>query len=96
MARTIYDAVQSLRTLPHCGRAGRIDNTRELVMARLPYLVVLPGLRRSRADSQPRARSAAMAVGTMDPAMGLSPVQGGGWMCGFQPTDPRHVRAGAR
>ncbi len=40
VARTIYDAVQSLRTLPHRGRAGRIDNTRELVMARLPYLVV--------------------------------------------------------
>ena len=37
VARTIYDAVQSLRTLPHRGRAGRIENTRELVMPQLPY-----------------------------------------------------------
>ena len=40
VARTIYDAVQSLRTLPHRGRAGRIENTRGLVLPRLPYLVV--------------------------------------------------------
>jgi toxin ParE1/3/4 len=40
VARTIYEAVQSLRTLPHRGRAGRIENTRELVLPRLPYLVV--------------------------------------------------------
>lgn len=40
VARTIYEAVQSLRTLPYRGRAGRIENTRELVLPRLPYLVV--------------------------------------------------------
>ena len=40
VARTIYEAVQSLRTLPHRGRAGRIENTCELVLPRLPYLVV--------------------------------------------------------
>jgi len=40
VARTIYDAVQSLRALPYRGRAGRIENTRELVLPRLPYLVV--------------------------------------------------------
>ena len=40
VARTIYDAIQSLRTLPHRGRAGRIENTRELVLPRLPYVVV--------------------------------------------------------
>ena len=40
VARTIYEAVQTLRTMPHRGRPGRIENTRELVMPRLPYLVV--------------------------------------------------------
>jgi addiction module RelE/StbE family toxin len=40
IARTIYDAVQSLRTMPYRGRNGRLENTRELVLARLPYLVV--------------------------------------------------------
>ncbi len=40
VARAIYDAAQSLRRLPHRGRAGRIENTRELVMPRLPYLLV--------------------------------------------------------
>ena len=41
VARTIYDSVQSLRTLPHRGRAGHIANTRELVLPRLPYMVVV-------------------------------------------------------
>ena len=40
VARTIYETVQSLRTLPHRGRYGRIENTRELVMPGLPYLVI--------------------------------------------------------
>jgi toxin ParE1/3/4 len=40
VARTIYETVQSLRTMPYRGRAGRIENTRELVMPRLPYLLV--------------------------------------------------------
>jgi addiction module RelE/StbE family toxin len=40
IARAIYDAVQSLRTMPYRGRYGRLENTRELVVARLPYLVV--------------------------------------------------------
>jgi addiction module RelE/StbE family toxin len=40
IVRTIYDAVQSLRTMPYRGRYGRLDNTRELVVPRLPYLVV--------------------------------------------------------
>jgi plasmid stabilization system protein ParE len=44
IARTIYDAVQSLRTMPYRGRNGRLENTRELVLARLPYLVVYQGL----------------------------------------------------
>ncbi len=40
IARTIYDAVQSLRTMPYRGRYGRLENTRELVVARVPYIVV--------------------------------------------------------
>jgi toxin ParE1/3/4 len=40
VARTIYETIQSLRTMPHRGRSGRIENTRELVMPGLPYLVI--------------------------------------------------------
>jgi addiction module RelE/StbE family toxin len=40
IARRIYEAVQSLRTMPYRGRYGRIENTRELVLPRRPYLVV--------------------------------------------------------
>jgi toxin ParE1/3/4 len=39
-ARAIYDAVQSLRTMPHRGREGRVGSTRELIVPRLPYIVV--------------------------------------------------------
>jgi toxin ParE1/3/4 len=40
VARMIYDIVQSLRTMPFRGRYGRIENTRELALPRLPYIVV--------------------------------------------------------
>jgi addiction module RelE/StbE family toxin len=40
IARTIYEAVASLRTLPERGRIGRAPNTRELVFAPLPYIAV--------------------------------------------------------
>src|SRR5687767_13459884 len=40
VTRTIYDAVQSLRALPYRGRHGRLENTRELVIPPLPYIVV--------------------------------------------------------
>ena len=40
IARHIYDAVQSLRTMPYRDRYGRIEDTREQVISRLPYLVV--------------------------------------------------------
>ena len=40
IAHRIYAEVQSLRTMPYRGRYGRIENTRELVIPRLPYLVV--------------------------------------------------------
>jgi toxin ParE1/3/4 len=40
IARRIYEAVQSLRTMPYRGRYGRIENTREMVIPGLPYLAV--------------------------------------------------------
>jgi len=36
VSRAIYDAVQSLGTMPYRGRYGRIENTRELLVPRLP------------------------------------------------------------
>jgi toxin ParE1/3/4 len=43
MSRIIYDAIQSLRIMPYRGRPGRIDNTRELLVQRLPYVIVYEG-----------------------------------------------------
>jgi toxin ParE1/3/4 len=40
VVRSVYDACQTLRHLPFRGRAGRLEGTRELVVPRLPYLVV--------------------------------------------------------
>ena len=40
ISRAIYDAIQSLRNMPYRGRYGRVENTRELVIPRLPYLAV--------------------------------------------------------
>ena len=40
VTRAIYDAVQGLRTMPHRGRHGRIEGTRELVVSSLPYIVI--------------------------------------------------------
>jgi toxin ParE1/3/4 len=34
VTRTIYDAVQSLRTMPRRGRDGRVKDTRELLIPR--------------------------------------------------------------
>lgn len=36
----IYEAVKSLKALPRRGRIGRVEGTRELVLLRLPYIVV--------------------------------------------------------
>ena len=36
----IYQAVLAMRSMPNRGRAGREDGTRELVLPRLPYIVV--------------------------------------------------------
>lgn len=40
IARTIYDAASSLDTFPNRGRIGRVEGTRELVLAPLPYILV--------------------------------------------------------
>jgi toxin ParE1/3/4 len=40
VTRAIYKALQSLRTMPYRGRYGRVDNTRELVIPRLPYVAI--------------------------------------------------------
>jgi toxin ParE1/3/4 len=40
IARRIYESVQSLRTMPYRGRYGRIENTRELSVSQLPYIIV--------------------------------------------------------
>jgi len=40
VARAIYDSIQSLATMPHRGRKGRVESTRELVVSSLPYIVV--------------------------------------------------------
>jgi addiction module RelE/StbE family toxin len=36
----LYSAAKSLKQLPHTGRAGRKNGTRELVLAPLPYVMV--------------------------------------------------------
>jgi len=40
IARTIYQGVAALRTMPQRGRPGRVPDTRELVFAPLPYIAV--------------------------------------------------------
>jgi toxin ParE1/3/4 len=40
ITRMIYDAVQSLRRLPYQGRYGRLENTRELIIPKLPWIAV--------------------------------------------------------
>jgi len=40
VVRRIYEAVQGLRAMPYRGRYGRLEDTRELVVSRMPYLVV--------------------------------------------------------
>jgi toxin ParE1/3/4 len=40
IAQSIYDSAASLRSFPHKGRTGRVDNTRELPIPSLPFVVV--------------------------------------------------------
>lgn len=38
--RTIYSSVLSLKAFPRRGRKGKADGTRELILPRLPYVIV--------------------------------------------------------
>jgi len=40
VARTIVEGVESLHTFPNRGRPGRVEGTRELVFAPLPFVAV--------------------------------------------------------
>ena len=40
VAQTLYDGCDSLENFPRRGRKGRLEGTRELVFAGLPYIVV--------------------------------------------------------
>ena len=40
LVRAIYKAPLALLTFPHRGRPGKKENTRELVLSPLPYIVV--------------------------------------------------------
>jgi toxin ParE1/3/4 len=40
IARTIVDGIASLETFPHRGRPGRVEGTREVVCAPLPWIAV--------------------------------------------------------
>ncbi|MGA2085818.1 MAG: type II toxin-antitoxin system RelE/ParE family toxin [Terracidiphilus sp.] len=40
VAKTLFDAANSLDLMPSRGRVGRIPGTRELVVPGLPYIVV--------------------------------------------------------
>lgn len=40
VAQCIWDAAQSLETLPQRGREGLVEGTRELLVPHLPYMLV--------------------------------------------------------
>jgi toxin ParE1/3/4 len=40
IARTIVDGIASLQTFPNRGRLGRVEGTREVVFAPLPFVAV--------------------------------------------------------
>ncbi|MGH9605627.1 MAG: type II toxin-antitoxin system RelE/ParE family toxin [Terracidiphilus sp.] len=40
VAETLFEAANGLEILPYRGRIGRIEGTRELIIPRLPYIVV--------------------------------------------------------
>jgi len=40
MSHTLYDSVTSLQAFPNRGRLGKVEDTRELVLAPLPFIVV--------------------------------------------------------
>jgi toxin ParE1/3/4 len=62
--RAIYEAAQSLSSMPNRGRIGRVENTRELLVPRLPFIIVYqvilhPG---TSAASQHPSRRAEKAI----------------------------------
>ena len=40
VARSIYQTIEQLKKFPNRGRPGRVDGTRELPFARLPFVAV--------------------------------------------------------
>ncbi len=40
VVRTISDSIANLKKFPKVGRPGVLENTRELIISRLPYIVV--------------------------------------------------------
>ena len=40
VGQSLYNSVNSLESFPNRGRLGRVDGTRELVLAPLPFIVV--------------------------------------------------------
>jgi len=40
VAHAMYDSATALESFPNRGRPGRVDGTRELVLASLPFIVV--------------------------------------------------------
>jgi len=46
VGRKLYSAAASLSSMPRRGRVGQVEGTRELVLARLPYILVYQVLER--------------------------------------------------
>ena len=40
VTRKIYEAIQSLRSMPYRGRSGRLADTREIVVPGLPWIII--------------------------------------------------------
>jgi plasmid stabilization system protein ParE len=40
VAKAIYESASSLRDFPYKGRTGRVEGTRELALAPLPFILV--------------------------------------------------------
>lgn len=40
IARSVYERISSLESFPNSGRIGRVEETRELVLAPLPFVAV--------------------------------------------------------
>jgi addiction module RelE/StbE family toxin len=75
VAKTLYERISSLTKFPNRGRPGRIEGSRELVFAPLPYILVYrvkeqvveigPHLPRCRKPALARSRNAEFAHDNM-------------------------------